>query len=57
LASGKKTDGTYERMWFQEMVAPDEVAFEAGVFLLRKATAEALRAGQPATPTPTPEPA
>ena len=43
-------------MWFQEMVAPDEVAFEAGVFLLRKATAEALRAGQPATPAPTPEP-
>lgn len=56
LASGKKPDGAYERMWFQEMVAPDEVAFEAGVFLLRKATAEALRAGQPATPTPTPEP-
>lgn len=56
LASGKKTDGTYERMWFQEMVAPDEVAFEAGVFLLRKATAEALRAGHPAPPTPTPEP-
>ena len=56
LASGKKTDGTYERMWFQEMVAPDEVAFDAGVFLLRKATAEGLRAGQPATPAPTPEP-
>jgi hypothetical protein len=56
LASGKKTDGTYERMWFQEMVAPDEVAFDAGVFLLRKATAEALRAGLPATPAPTPVP-
>src|ERR1019366_8112720 len=39
-----------------EMVSPDEVAFDAGVFLLRKATAEALRAGQPATPAPTPEP-
>ena len=68
LASGKKTDGTYERMWFQELVASDEVAFEAGVFLLRKATAESLRAGKPATPartlesepgpvtTPAPEP-
>ena len=56
LASGKKTDGAYERMWFQEMVAPDEVAFEAGVFLLRKPTAEALGAGHPAPPTPTPEP-
>jgi hypothetical protein len=56
LASGKKNDGTYERMWFQDMVAPDEVAFEAGVFLLRKPTAEALTAGHPAPPTPTPEP-
>jgi hypothetical protein len=38
------------------MVAPDEVAFEPGVFLLRKARAEAIRAGQPGTPVPTPEP-
>ena len=36
LASGRKTDGSYERVWFEELVAPDEVAFEAGVFLLRK---------------------
>jgi hypothetical protein len=43
-------------MWFQELVAPDEVAFEADVFLLRKVTAESLRAGQPATPIHTPEP-
>jgi Protein of unknown function (DUF499) len=56
LASGKKADGTYERMWFQEMVSPDEVAFDAGVFLLRKGTAESLRAGQPPVPAPTPEP-
>jgi hypothetical protein len=47
---------TYDRMWFQEMVAPDEVAFDAGVFLLRKAIAEGFRAGQPATPAPPPEP-
>jgi hypothetical protein len=56
LASGRKTEGTYERMWFQEMVAPDEVAFEADVFLLRKAAAEALKMGQPSTTTPTSEP-
>jgi hypothetical protein len=56
VASGKKSDGTYERTWFKEMLAPDEVTFEAGVFLLRKATAEALRAGQPTTPPRTPEP-
>ena len=56
LASGKKTDGAYDRIWFQEMVAPDEVAFDAGVFLLRKAIAEGFRAGRPATPAPSPEP-
>jgi hypothetical protein len=52
LASGKKADGSYERLWFQELVAPDEVAFEAGVFLLRKAAAEALKAGEPVGPDP-----
>ncbi len=56
LASGKKVDGTYERIWFQEMIAPDEVAFDPGVFLLRKGAAEALRAGKPAILTPSPEP-
>jgi hypothetical protein len=33
LASGPRAGG-YERVWFKESVAPDEVAFEAGVFLL-----------------------
>lgn len=33
LASGQKPDGTYERVWFQEPVTADEVAFESGVFL------------------------
>jgi hypothetical protein len=56
LASGKKADGTYERMWFQEMIAPDEVAFETDVFLLRKVTAEALKTGQRPTTAPTPGP-
>ncbi len=45
LASGRQSDGSYERMWFCEPVAPEEVAFEAGVFLLTKAKAQALRAG------------
>lgn len=54
LASGKKLDGTFERVWFQEPVAGDEVAFESGVFLLRKATAEALQTGAHAIPSPAP---
>jgi len=56
LASGAKADGSYERLWFEELVAPDEVAFEAGVFLLRKAKAGALKSGVPAAPVPAPQP-
>ena len=55
LASGQKPDGTYERVWFQESVPADEVAFESGVFLLTKAKAQALKAGVP-EPSPVPEP-
>ena len=40
LGSGRKSDGTYDRMWFQELMASDEVAYEADVFLLRKTKAE-----------------
>ncbi len=56
LASGQKADGTYERVWFQELISPEEVAFESGVFLLTKAKAQALKAGVP-EPAPGPEPA
>ncbi len=55
LASGQRPDGTYERVWFQEPVTADEVAFESGVFLLTKAKAEALKTGVP-VPVPGPEP-
>ena len=55
LASGKTAEGTYERVWFEEMLAPDEVSFDAAVFLLRKATAESLKAGTPATPAQPPK--
>jgi hypothetical protein len=54
MASGRKPDGNYERVWFEEPVATDEVAFDAGVFLLRKDSAEALKMGVP--PVPVPEP-
>jgi len=56
LASGRKPHGSYERVWFEELVATEEVAFEAGVFLLRKVAAEALGGGVPAKPAPVPEP-
>ncbi len=57
LASGQRPDGTYERVWFQELVAADEVAFESGVFLLTKAKAQALEAGVPVpAPGPGPQP-
>ncbi len=44
LASGERPDGTYERVWFEEPLSPDEVAFESGLFLLTKAKAQALKA-------------
>ena len=43
LASGQKPDGAYERVWFEEPISLDEVTFEAGVFLLTKAKAKALK--------------
>ena len=54
LASGQKPDGAYERVWFGEMIGPDEVTFESDVFLLLKSKAETLKA--PAGPSPEPEP-
>lgn len=61
LASGQGAGGTYERVWFQELVSPDEVAFEPGLFLLRKVAAEALKSGaapkSTAEPKPQPSPA
>ena len=60
LASGQKPDGTYERVWSEEQVSTDEVSFEAGVFLLTKAKAKALKAGMKPEPGvmvgPGPEP-
>jgi hypothetical protein len=51
LASGPKPDGTYERIWSPGATIPsDEIAFESGVVLLKKAKAEELRK----KPAPTP---
>ena len=38
-------------MWYEELLAPDEVTFEAGVFLLSKPVASALKHA-PSPPTP-----
>ena len=56
LASGRRADGSYERWWFKDIVGTDEVAFEPDVFLLKKATAEALEAGAAHEPLPEPGP-
>lgn len=57
LASGQRQDGTYDRVWFEELLPPDEVTFEAGVFLLTKARAQALKKGKkPGAEGPTTEP-
>jgi len=56
LASGQKPDGSYERVWFGELIGPEEVSFEAGVFLLTKAKAQALKSGSLPEPAPSPTP-
>ena len=64
LASGRKAGGGYERIWFDQIPPSEEIAFDSGVFLLKKATAQALEAGTPAArapvsipgPSPAPEP-
>lgn len=58
VGSGGTGDGTYEHVWFEETMSPDEVAYDADVYLLRKSVAVALRAvGSPApVPAPSSEP-
>jgi hypothetical protein len=56
LASGAQPDGTYQRVWYKEIVAPEDVTFDAGVFLLTKAKAQALRAAPEAPTSPGAEP-
>ena len=46
LASGRKSNGTYDRIWFEEFVAKEEVTFEQDVFLLLKDKAKTLKKPQ-----------
>ena len=58
--------GSFARLWYAQPVAPEEVAFEADVFLLTKAAAETLASrpedtgepqpARPTTPDPPPSP-
>ena len=56
VGSAQKPDGSYERIWFEEAIGTDEVAFESGVFLLRKSKAKALKTEPEAGPSPSPGP-
>jgi hypothetical protein len=44
LASGQRPDGTFERVWWNELVPPEEIGFEGDVFLVTKARAKVLKA-------------
>ena len=63
LASGAKDDGGFNRLWYEEAVAAEEVAFEENVFLVTKTKAKELKAASedspqtPPEPTPSPKPA
>lgn len=54
LASGRRDDGSYERIWFDEPVIIDEVTFDPDVFLLTKPAAK--RAKAPPVPAASTEP-
>lgn len=52
FASGQRSDGTYDRVWYAEPLSADEVNFEPGVFLLNKSTSQRLKSGAPSIPQP-----
>jgi hypothetical protein len=62
VASGQKPDGSYDRLWYGEIIPHDEISFESDVYLLLKKKAKALKSGEilqppsPPGPTPGPEP-
>lgn len=51
LASGARPDSTFERVWFQEAVGPEEIVFDPNLFLLTKVRAKALKEAAVAPPT------
>jgi len=51
LASGQRPDSTFQRPWFREPVAPEEVTFDAQTFLLTQERATALTRPPETKPT------
>ena len=43
LASGLKSDGTYQRIWYQELLPAEEITFDPNVFLLKKEKVASLK--------------
>ncbi len=56
FASGLTNDGGFQRLWYAEPLGPEEVSFDADVFLVAKAKAEALKAPPPDPKPPQPGP-
>ncbi len=54
LASGVQPDGSYNHVWYKELIPQEEIVFEAGVFLLKKTPAEILKTKPIAPPVPDP---
>jgi hypothetical protein len=52
LASGAQPNGGYLRSWFNQLVAPAEITFDADVYLLKPAVAAALKAVPAASQAP-----
>lgn len=46
LASGQKPEGGYSRMWFGEMLPPEEITFDSDVYLLLPKAAETYKASK-----------
>jgi hypothetical protein len=57
LASGQRPDGGYERIWYQELIPPEEVSFDPDLFLLKKEKATSLKQKANGTVIVSPPPA
>ena len=54
LGSGPKPDGSFERVWWKELIGPEEVTFDDKTFLVTRTRAAALKAPAPPPPSTTP---